>query len=181
MKRRSNPDEITSETYDMAIIGGGITGAGILSEAGKLGYRCILIEKNDFASCTSYKSGKLSHGGLRYLQYGKIGLVKESVEERHYLLEHFPHIVKPLPFMFPIYSSKFKYRIGMILYQLFSRDKDLPKYTFLNRKETIKQFPAIDQNGLKGRFIYYDAITNDARLCNEVIHKACTSTFMFRC
>lgn len=181
MIRKQNLDKTTSEIYDMAIIGGGITGAGILIEAGKLGYHCILIEKNDFASGTTSKSAKLIHGGLRYLQYGRFGIVKESLKERQYLLEHFPHLVKPLPFIFPLYHSKLKYRIAMILYQLLSKGKHLPRYSFLDRNETIRQFAAINQKGLKGSFIYYDAITNDALLCNELIHNACNATFTFQC
>ncbi len=172
MKRNDNLEKIKNEIFDIAIIGGGVTGAGILQEASKKGYRAILIEKNDFAGGTSSKSAKLIHGGLRYLQYGQIGLVMESLTERDYLLSNFPHIVKPIPLMFPSYKSKFVIEVGMLLYQFFSKSEKIPKYKSLNKEQTVKEFAAIEQDKLEGSFIYYDALTNDARLANEVIYLA---------
>ena len=169
MRRTDNIKELGNNLFDIAIIGGGITGAGILREATNLGYRCVLSEKNDFASGTSSKSAKLVHGGLRYLQYGKFALVREGLHERHYLLKTFPHLVKPLQFLFPVFSSPLKFHFAMWAYKLLTLDKDLAKYRFLNKQQTIEDFPAIDQNNLKASFIYYDAVTNDARLCNEII------------
>lgn len=169
MKRKINLSEIEKEEYDIVIIGGGITGAGILWIASKYNYKCLLIEKGDFASGTSSRSAKLIHGGLRYLQYGQFGLVKEAIEERNYLLRHFPYLVKPLEFIFPVYSSKWKYHIGMFIYQLFNKGKYTPNYSFLNIEQTKQIIPAITIDKLKGSFSYYDAVTNDARLCNEII------------
>ncbi len=171
MRRINTINEFSDKIFDVAIIGGGITGAGILSEATKRGYQCILLEKNDFASGTSSKSAKLVHGGLRYLQHAKIGLVREGLRERHYLLKNFPHLVQPLPFLFPVYSfsSKLKLHVGMWLYKKLSYDKEIATYAFLNKQQTIEKFPAICQNRLEGSFLFYDALTNDARLCNEVI------------
>lgn len=171
MRRVNNINEFSDQVFDVAIIGGGITGAGILREATKRGYKCILLEKNDFASGTSSKSAKLVHGGLRYLQHGKIGLVREGLHERHYLLKNFPHLVKPLQFLFPVYSffSKCQLYIGMWLYKTLSYDKEIAKYSFLNRQQTIEKFPAINPKELNGSFLFYDAVTNDARLCNEII------------
>lgn len=170
MHRKINIEEIEEKIFDIAIIGGGITGAGILYEGGKKGYNCILIEKNDFASGTSSRSAKLVHGGLRYLKYGQLGLVREGLKERHYLLQLFPHLVKPLQFLLPVYGSKFSYSVGMWLYKQFSRDKELSAYRYLDKEETINYFPAINPEKLRGSFIYYDAVTNDALLTNEVIH-----------
>lgn len=170
MHRKINIEEIEEKIFDIAIIGGGITGAGILYEGGRAGYNCILLEKNDFASGTSSRSAKLVHGGLRYLKYGKLGLVREGLKERHYLLQLFPHLVKPLQFLLPVYGSKFTYSVGMWLYKQFSRDKELSGYRYLDKEETIDYFPAINSEKLRGSFIYYDAVTNDARLTNEVIH-----------
>ena len=84
MKRRNNIESLQQKDFDLLIIGGGITGAGILLEAATRGYSCLLLGKGDFASGTSSKSAKLIHGGIRYLKYGKIGLIKESLEERNF-------------------------------------------------------------------------------------------------
>ncbi len=171
MIRVNNIKNFSDQIFDVAIIGGGITGAGILLEATKRGYKCILLEKNDFASGTSSKSAKLVHGGLRYLQHGKIALVREGLRERHYLLKNFSHLVKPLQFLFPVYSlfSKLQLHIGMWLYKTLSYDKEIAKYSFLNKKKTTEKFPAINQEELNGSFLFYDAVTNDARLCNEIV------------
>lgn len=170
MKRRLNIDTLSQTTFDLLIIGGGITGAGILQEATARGYRCLLVEKGDFASGTSSRSAKLVHGGMRYMKYGKLGMVKESLEERNHLLKTYPHLVKPLPFLFPVYDSKLKYRLGVALYHFLDRENMLPDYTSLEPDEVIREFPAARQDGLLGGFLYYDAVTNDARLCSEVIH-----------
>ncbi len=172
MKRRTDIDFLSQKTFDLIIIGGGITGAGIFQEAALRGYSCLLLEKGDFASGTSSKSAKLIHGGIRYLKYGKIGLIKESLEERNHLLKTYPHLVKPLPFLFPVYDSTFKYRVGMAIYHFLSNEETLPEYRYIEADEIIRIFPAINSEGLKGGFIYFDAITNDARLCNEVIDDA---------
>ncbi len=174
MRRVNNIDKFSEAVFDVAILGGGITGAGILREAAKRGYKCILLEKNDFASGTSSKSAKLVHGGLRYLQHGKIGLVREGLRERNYLLKNFPHLVKPQQFLFPVYStsSVLQLHIGMWLYKTLSYDKDIAVYSFLNKQKTLEKFPPINEEKLKGSFLFYDAVTNDARLCNEIVAAA---------
>ncbi len=172
MQRRVNIESLQKETHDLIIIGGGITGAGILQEAGMNGYKCLLLEKGDFASGTSGRSAKLIHGGMRYMKYGKLGMVKESLEERNHLLKTYPHLVKPLPFLFPIYDSKLKYSAGVALYHFLDRENVLPDYQTLEAHDVVKKFPAVVQDNLLGGFLYYDAVTNDARLCNEVIHGA---------
>src|SRR5687768_13687972 len=126
MKRRTDIASLEQKTFDLLIVGGGITGAGILREAASRGYSCLLLEKGDFASGTSSKSAKLIHGGIRYLKYGKIGLIKESLDERNHLLKTYPHLVKPLPFLFPVYDSTFKYRVGMAIYHFLSSEETLP-------------------------------------------------------
>ncbi|MCF6278795.1 MAG: glycerol-3-phosphate dehydrogenase/oxidase [Flavobacteriaceae bacterium] len=164
--------ERENKTYDLIIIGGGITGAGVLRAASKKGLKTLLLEKNDFASGTSSKSGKLVHGGLRYLQHLQFKIVRESLIERNWLLEAYPHLVKPIEFVFPLYGLKFKYKIAMFLYQIMGKHKNLPKYKFFNKKETIQKYSKINSEGLKGGFSYYDGITNDARLVNEIIFEA---------
>ncbi len=172
MQRKDKIKHAVETQFDLIIIGGGITGAGVLKEAAENGLKTLLIEKNDFGSGTSSKSGKLIHGGLRYLQNLQFKIVRESLSERNWLLEHYEHLVKPLEFIFPLYESKLKFRIGMILYQLMGKHKALPKYRFLNKQTVVEKFPEINTQGLKGGVSYYDGVTNDARLVTEVIFEA---------
>ncbi|GIV33040.1 MAG: glycerol-3-phosphate dehydrogenase [Chitinophagales bacterium] len=169
MKRRIDTTAVSEMDFDVLIIGGGITGAGIFKEAGKQGYRCLLAEKGDFASGTSSRSAKLIHGGLRYLRHGQIGLVRESLQERNYLLATYPHLVKPLPFLFPVFRSKYLYSPAMSFYQFLGKTTLLPPYRFLDKRETFTLCPFLPDAHMKGSFLYYDAVTNDARLCVEVI------------
>ena len=95
---------LRDETFDLVVVGGGVTGAGVVLDAASRGLRAALIERNDFASGTSSKSSKLVHGGLRYLQQGEIGLVYEALAERQRLLQNAPHLVRPLPFLIPMFG-----------------------------------------------------------------------------
>ena len=118
-KREQQGHRAATEVFDIAIIGGGITGAGIALTAANNGWKTIIIDKNDFASGTSSRSAKMVHGGLRYLEQFQIGLVKEALHEREHLLKIYPHLVKPQPFFMPIHKSKFsklKLGIGLPLY-----------------------------------------------------------------
>src|SRR5262245_41945430 len=101
MKR--NLDALGHATFDLLILGGGITGAGVAFDAAARGWRVALIDKGDFASGTSSVSSKLIHGGLRYLEHGRFGLVFEALHERGWLLRAAPHLVKPLRFVWPFY------------------------------------------------------------------------------
>ena len=172
---RKKYQNINNLTYDVLIVGGGITGSGILSELSARGYNAVLIEKGDFASGTSSKSAKLVHGGLRYLQYGHFKLVKESLKERDYLLSRYPHIVKPLEFIYPIYSFSLKIKvfIGLLFYKLFSWKSRLSKIKYISRKNTLSKYNGINPSKLKCSFSYFDAVTSDARLCNEIIYNSC--------
>lgn len=158
--------------YDVVIIGGGITGAGIFYKCSKAGLKTLIIDKNDFASGTSSKSAKLIHGGLRYLQYFQINLVKEALGEREHLLKKYPHLVRPLSFFLPIYDSwaqKLKISFGLSGYDLLSGGSSVPKHISVSPEIIREVFPMVKTEQLKGGFIYYDAGTNDARLVNEVI------------
>ena len=174
MKRRTHQPLKADFLFDILIVGGGITGTGVLLEAGKKGYNTVLIEKGDFASGTSSKSGKLAHGGLRYLQYGHFGLVREALKERDYLLNTYPHLVKPLRFLYPIYRTKLKFQffLGLCVYQCLNIFSDLPGFKYFNRGKTLIKFPSLNKKKLKGSFMYFDAVTNDARLCSEIIHES---------
>jgi glycerol-3-phosphate dehydrogenase len=104
--RNENIARLSEGTYDVLVIGGGITGAGVALDAASRGLRAALVERDDFASGTSSKSSKLIHGGLRYLQNGDVRLVYEALRERQRLLRNAPHLVKVLPFLIPVFEGK---------------------------------------------------------------------------
>lgn len=173
MLRKNSLSSLENTFYDVAIIGGGITGAGLFLKACEAGLKAIVIDKGDFSSGTSSRSSKLIHGGLRYLQYLQIKLVYEGLHEREHLLELFPHLVKPQPFFMPIYHStmdRVKFSVGLTGYDMLTGKSSMPKHISIPAEDIIQQFPEVKQEGLKGGFLYYDARTNDARLTNEVIH-----------
>src|SRR6266498_1493466 len=113
-------DALTSETFDLLILGGGITGAGAALDAASRGWRVALIDKGDFASGTSSASSKLVHGGLRYLEHGAFPLVYEALHERALLLRNAPHLVRPLRFVLPFYRGArlppWQWRAALTLY-----------------------------------------------------------------
>src|SRR5215470_14831068 len=124
--------ETDSQTFDLVIIGAGINGAGIARDASLRGLKVLLLDKDDLGSGTSSYSTRLIHGGLRYLEHGEIGLVRESLRERETLLRIAPHLVKSLPILIPIYENarrgRWTIRAGMIAYDLLSFAKSLPRY-----------------------------------------------------
>ncbi|MEE4252157.1 MAG: FAD-dependent oxidoreductase, partial [Alcanivoracaceae bacterium] len=111
--QRPNPSELTTETWDLIVIGGGITGAGVLLEAARRGKRVLLLEQRDFAWGTSSRSSKMVHGGLRYLGQGDIRLTRHSLLERERLLQELPDMVVRQPYIFPIRRGKFPGRWPM--------------------------------------------------------------------
>lgn len=153
--------------YDLAIIGGGITGAGIARDAALRGLKVILCEKEDFGAGASSKSSKLIHGGLRYLEQFDFALVKESLEERSILLKNDPIHVKWLPFLFPVYRKHrrpyWMVRLGLNLYDLFGHH-DAPPFTTLDAPSILEIFPTLNPEGLKGGCQYYDAQMDDSRI-----------------
>src|SRR5205823_11219082 len=118
------PDALGSEVFELLILGGGITGAGVALDAALRGWRVALIDKGDFASGTSSVSSKLVHGGLRYLEHGDFRLVYEALHERGRLLHNAPHLIRPLQFIIPFYASSrvppWKWRVGLTLYDLLA-------------------------------------------------------------
>ncbi len=163
--------------FDLVIIGGGITGAGIARDANSRLMKVALFEKGEFASGTSSKSSKLIHGGIRYLERLEIGLVLESLRERSILFEIAPHLVHPLPFVVPIYKKSRigmnKMSVGMCLYDLlaFFGGGSLAVHRRLNVKQTLYQVP-LKQTDLLGSFIYLDAYTDDKLLTIETMTSA---------
>jgi glycerol-3-phosphate dehydrogenase len=159
-------------TYDVAIIGAGINGAGIARDAAMRGLRVIIFDKNDMCSGTSAVSSRLIHGGLRYLEYAEIPLVFESLHERRCLRRIARHLVKPLRISIPIFSGARRgpllIRLGMMAYDLLSFNKLLPRHEMLDRDEIKREEPGLNQEGLVGAARYYDAqITFAERLVLE--------------
>ncbi len=158
-------------TIDIAIIGGGIAGVGIARDAALRGYGVALLERGDFASGTSSRSSRLIHGGLRYLEHGRLGLVHESVTERWRLMKLAPHLVAPLPFVFPIYAGE-RPRLGTIkvgtwLYSMMAAFRTPGPRGSYRAAALGNLEPSLRQAGLVGAASYYDCATNDARLTLE--------------
>lgn len=163
--------ELQGRRFDLVIIGGGIAGCGIARDATLRGLSVLLVEKDDLASGTSSASSKLAHGGLRYLEYLRFHLVHESLHERETLLRIAPHLVRPLPFLLPIYRDlsrpRWKLRAGLTLYDLLSGRMSLGRHRMLDAARMIEEEPHLQQNGLLGGFRFHDAQMNDARLVLE--------------
>jgi glycerol-3-phosphate dehydrogenase len=179
--RAANLDRIERETFDLAVIGGGVTGAGIALDAASRKMSVALIEKRDFASGTSSRSSKLIHGGLRYLEQFQFALVREALSERATLARIAPHLSKPLAFLVPVYGggarsplggNKLKLRAGLWLYDLLAGRKNIARHRWLAREAALKLAPALEAAGLRGAFVYYDCLTDDARLVIAIIKAA---------
>jgi len=164
--------------FDVAVVGGGMAGAGIARDLALRGLSVALVEKGDFASGTTSRSSKLIHGGLRYLELFDVALVRESLRERATLGRLAPHVVRPLPFLVPIYrdSSRglVKVRIGMKLYQWLTPGGDRERYRVLSAPEALGLEPAIRGEGLRGAGYYFDdLLVYPERLCLENVLSAC--------
>jgi len=147
--------------FDVIVIGAGINGAGIARDAAMRGLKVLVLDKGDIGGGTSSWSTRLIHGGLRYLEHGEIGLVRESLRERSCLLNICPHLVRPIPLLVPVYKSArrglWTIRAGMIAYEALSFGKALPRHRMLSRAETLQQAPGLCDEGLLGAAVYFDA------------------------
>jgi glycerol-3-phosphate dehydrogenase len=147
--------------FDVIIIGAGINGAGIARDAAVRGLKVLLLDKGDIGGGTSSWSTRLIHGGLRYLEHGEFGLVRESLRERETLLQIAPHLVRPIKMLVPIYANarrgRWTMRAGMLAYDALSFDKQLPRHRMLSRAETLAQSPGLNSDRLTGAAVYYDA------------------------
>src|SRR5512143_4146502 len=156
---------------DAVIIGGGVTGAGIARDAAHRGLRVALVEKRDFGSGTSSKSSKLVHGGLRYLEHGELRLVFEGTNERSLQMRRAPHLVRPIPFLVPIYKGKkpaLAYvDIGLWIYDALAMFRSPKLHKTYRGKKVEALEPALRTDGLAGALEYYDCLTDDARLVLE--------------
>jgi glycerol-3-phosphate dehydrogenase len=167
---------LSEDTFDLLILGGGITGAGVALDAALRGLRVALIDKGDFASGTSSVSSKLVHGGLRYLEHGDFRLVYEALHERRLLLDNAPHLVRPLRFLVPFYEGQrvrpWQWRAGLTLYDLLAGADNIRRSRPLSAHHLTKEVNGLRTSGLKGGAAYFDAQMDDARLCLEVIQTA---------
>jgi glycerol-3-phosphate dehydrogenase len=168
--------ELESRKFDLVVIGGGITGAGIALDAASRGLSVALVEKNDFASGTSSRSTKLIHGGLRYLKNFEFKLVKTVGKERAIVYRNAPHLVVPEKMLLPIIEKgsfgKFGLKFGLWLYDRLAKVNSSEKRIMLNSNETKAKEPLINKEGLKGSGYYSEYRTDDARLTVEVMKTA---------
>jgi glycerol-3-phosphate dehydrogenase len=158
--KRTAPDA-ADQTFDLIVIGAGINGAGIARDAAMRGLKVLLLDKGDVSSGTSAWSTRLIHGGLRYLEHGEVGLVRESLGERERLLRIAPHLVRPLPMLIPVYKGARRglltVRAGMILYDLLLPGKSLGRHRMLSPEEARARAPGLATENLRGAALYYDA------------------------
>ncbi|MGC4023436.1 MAG: glycerol-3-phosphate dehydrogenase/oxidase [Cyclobacteriaceae bacterium] len=176
MNRLESIAKLQSESFDLLIIGGGITGAGIALDAVTRGLKTALIEKNDFAYGTSSRSTKLIHGGLRYLKQLEFGLVKEVGSERAVVHNLAPHLVIPEKMLLPLYEKRglgsTLTSFGLKLYDWLAGVKREDQRKMLTRKQTLKQEPLLNPLDVKGGAIYAEYRTDDARLTIEIVKTA---------
>ena len=172
---------LAEDTFDVLVIGGGITGAGVALDAAARGLRTALVERDDFASGTSSKSSKLVHGGLRYLQQGDVRLVYEALHERQRLRHNAPHLVSLLPFLIPAFTGrdgvvpKGLWRAlgtAMWMYDLTGGARIGKLHKRLSKHEVLEQMPTLPEGRIDGGYLYYDATADDARLTLTVLRTA---------
>ncbi|MBE3561649.1 MAG: glycerol-3-phosphate dehydrogenase/oxidase [Ktedonobacteraceae bacterium] len=190
--RAHNLNTLNESRFDVLVIGGGVTGAGVALDAVARGYAVALVEKADFASGTSSKSTKLVHGGIRYLPNFDFALVHEALVERGLLLQNAPFLVDPIGFVLPIYEGdrhpvgmpftmpggiglNHLLDLGLAMYDGLAGRRNISRHRHLKREEVLKLAPSLVQRGLKEGFMYYDAQTHDARLTLTLIRTAARS------
>ncbi len=171
---------LEGESFDVLVVGGGITGAGVALDAASRGLKVALVEKDDFASGTSSKSSKLIHGGLRYLQQHEYRLVYENLAERQRLLQNAPHLVAPLPFLIPLFgkpgvvnkSVARVYRTALWLYDLTGGVRIGRRHEKVTREQALAHLPTLRADRLAAGFLYWDARSDDSRLTLAVLRTA---------
>lgn len=164
--RKAYLEQLAREEFDILVIGGGITGAGIARDAALRGFKVALVERRDFAIGTSSRSSKLIHGGLRYLQQGDVSLVMEAANERRVLRQLAPHLARPIKMIVPVHgrAGYATIRAGLWTFDRMARvDKDERK-EMLDGPETLKLEPLLKPQGIYGSGVYYECLTDDARL-----------------
>jgi glycerol-3-phosphate dehydrogenase len=175
---RSRPEDVDrlgESEFDVLVMGGGIVGAGVARDAAMRGLSVALVEQSDFASGTSGRTSRLLHGGIRYLAQGHVGLVRQASREKAILHRIAPHLVEPLPFVFPIWPGSpwplWQLRIGVKLYDLLA-GKNLGASCHLRPAQVIDKFAGLRSEKLRGAVRYFDALTNDSRLTIDTLASA---------
>lgn len=163
-------------SYDLLVIGGGINGLGIAADASQRGLSVLLVDKGDFGAATTAASSRLIHGGLRYLQYGELSLVRESLRERGLLVRQRPHLVRAIQLLIPAFAGigppSWKLHAGLKLYDLLARDPAFPLSRYLSRAEVQRLEPGLSTRGLQNGFVYPDGqIEFPERLCVELMRE----------
>jgi glycerol-3-phosphate dehydrogenase len=175
-RRAADLARLADERWDLLIVGGGIVGAGALLDAVSRGLKVALIEQDDIASGTSSRSSRLIHGGLRYLQQGEVGLVREALGERARLLRLAPHLVRMETFLFPIYGPRLVkrafYEIGLTAYDVLGSTASAGRHLHLGLEETLAYAPNLVRPNLRGALLYHDAMEDDARFTLAVVGTA---------
>jgi glycerol-3-phosphate dehydrogenase len=175
---------LAHDEFDVVVVGGGITGAGVALDAATRGYSVALLERADYASGTSSRSSKLVHGGLRYLQNFDLGLVREALLERQLMVALAPHLVKPLPLVVPAFEGAHPDRmvgVGLNLYDVMSRDRDRKRrgeswsperHRMISGEEVLELLPALAAREPTSGYLFYDCQTDDVRLVLTVLGEA---------
>ena len=175
-QREADLERVTRQTFDLVVIGGGVVGAGTALDAASRGLSVALIEQRDWASGTSSRSSKLIHGGLRYLEQLDFGLVREALREQTLLLDRLcPHLVKPVPFLYPLvhrFWERLYIGAGTLLYDLLAGRRALPRHRHLTRRGVLRRFPGLRRDRLIGGIQYWDAQVDDARHTMALVRTA---------
>lgn len=176
MNRQQDVGALGAETFDLLVVGGGITGAGVARDAAMRGLRTALVDAQDFAGGTSSRSSRLIHGGLRYLEHGWFKLVFEASRERRILMEIAPHLVRPCPFVFPAFRGarvkRWQISAAVFLYDALALFRNAHRFAWLTRRSVMRAEPQLRDTGLTGGARYWDALTDDSRLTLATIRAA---------
>ena len=166
-RRAADAERMRRETFDVLVIGGGVTGTGVALDAATRGLDVAMVEQRDFASGTSSRSSKLIHGGLRYLEQLNLSLVREALQERSLLLDRLaPHLVRPVPFLYPLTGRVWErpyVAAGLTMYDSMGGARQLPRHRHYTRKGALRLAPALKPSALVGAVQYWDAQVDDAR------------------
>src|SRR5512140_770767 len=175
-RRARNVERLANETFDVVVVGGGITGAGVARDAALRGLSVALVEARDFASGTSSRSSKLIHGGLRYLEQGEIALVREAATERKVLRRIAPHLTETALMLVPVYgrttAGVYKLRVGLSLFDKLAAVTADERHRMLSRTDVLAAEPHLAAERLQGAAVYPEYVTDDARLVLDTVKAA---------